>query len=907
MIYRQISFDAKSRSVHATLMAFLRGRLEERDTIWWALNIHRNDVIARQAVLDTLNEHNRPQLKEPWNLAWRLIEEYWGSVLHDVNIDLGDYTLRSRLQNGDRSGSLVNAITDFVAPKLKIEKFSEITLKYTPLPKRVSKIEDLFSVSLASGELRELDQFGFDSLDDASFLFSLAQSLDAAVTNGLDIARRLGWNSEYLWKLGGLNRVYYVPESERPHEHEPDEFSNGIAPAVKLLFTIVTRLAELDINSAKSIVQRWKSLDSPVYRRLWAAMARNPLMCSDLEVSEFLLSMKDNYFWDKSNFPEIAELRAKRFNALNSQDSKRMIQRLQKGPPRSFWSKKLTQDKVKEYTLHIIATEFHRIDLAGWLPDQLKPWFKELQSNYTDIVGITSVDGDFYKTPKARSIPSPAPDNRFDLLQGHQRLSALESALSSVRSSWSDKTSSNAFAWVNENSNYLLVLQDLISHRELGNSFPNVWERIGWIHKPNFDETAGMEHPRNLSNEAHEVISMLIELKSETIRKAIDGLSEWVLSWSNEIKDEPRILSFWGKIWPIAVQATNALQKNDEVPDLNTIAISNASVPQDLDTLNTPAGRMMELFLSLCPNLDQSGTHNLHPNSNLRKLADQISSAPGRAGLIGKHRMIEHIGYFLRLDPAWTEENLIASLKENSATSLPLWRAIARKTLYSPVLKHIGVEVLQRVLDDRLDRTSRNNLLFSLILECLNALYEQEDPVISFDQIQQLIRNLDDESRAHGLQTIIGYIQYKGEDGQDTPEKKFRKAIVPFLNEVWPQERSFATSASSKILAKLPAAAGKDFIKAVSLIERFLVPFSCWSMLDYGLYGVSDDKPKIALINTVSKANALLKLLGLTIATSEVAVIPHELPQVLQHLKNISPEIANNFIFRRLATQARRI
>lgn len=906
MISRRIPTDAKSRSVHATLMAFLRGRLEERDTVWWALNIHRNDDVTKLAVLNTLNELNGPQLKEPWNLAWRLIEEYWDSTLHDESIDLGDYTLRNRLQNGDRSGSLVNAITDFVAPKLKIEKFSEITLKYTPLPKRVSKIEDLFKVSLASGELRELDQFGFDSLNDASFLFSLAQSLDAAVTNGLDIARRLGWNSEYLWKLGGLNRVYYVPESERPHDHEPDEFSNGIAPAVKLLFTIVTRLAELDLNSGKSIVQRWKSLDSPVYRRLWAAMARNPLICSDLEVSEFLLSLKDDYFWDKSNFPEVAELRAKRFNALDFQHSKRMIQRLQKGPPRSFWSKKLTPDKVKEYTLHTVATEFHRIDLAGWLPDQLKPWLKELQSKYADIVDITSVEGDFYKTPKARSIPNQPPDNRFFLLQGQERLSALENALSTVRSSWSDKTSSNAFAWINENFNYLLVLQDLFNHREYGNSFPNVWERFGWIHKPNFDEDSGVEHPRNLSNEAHQVVSMLMELKSETVRKAIDGLSEWVRSWSNKIKDEPRVLSFWGKMWPNAVQATNALQKNDEVPDLNTIAISKVSEPQDLDTLNTPAGRMLDLFISLCPNLEHPGTHNLRPNSNLRKLADQISSAPGRAGLIGKHRMIEHIGYFLRLDPAWTEENLVTSLKENSATSLPLWRAIARKTLHAPVLKHIGVEVLQRVLDDRLDRSSRNNLLFSLILECLNAQYREQEPVISYDQIQQLIRNLDDESRAHGLQTIIGYIQYKSEDGQDTPEKKFRKAIVPFLNEVWPQERSFATPASSKILAKLPQAAGKDFIKAVSLIERFLVPFSCWSMLDYGLYGTINGKPKISVINSVSKANALLKLLDLTIGTSEVAVIPHELPQVLQHLKSVSPKLESNFIFRRLATQARR-
>lgn len=901
MIIRKVLLNAHDRSVQATLMAFLRGRLEERDTVWWALNTFPNDIIRRQAILETLNAHNRPEMKEPWNLAWRLIEEYWNSPPYDEDTYSEDYTLKTRLQNGDRTGSLIYAITDFIAPKLKIEKFSDITLKYKPLPKRVTKIDDLFTVTLASGKLREPDQFRLDSVNEPSFLYSLAQSLDAAVINGLDIARRLGWNSEYLWKLGGLNRVYYVPENDRPNEHEPDEFSDGIAPVVKLLYTTVDRLAELDLSLGKLIVQRWKLLDSPVFRRLWAAMARNPMMCSDEEVSDFLLTINDDIFWDKTNFPEVAELRAKRFKAFNNDDLKRLIQRLQKGPPRSFWSKKLNKDKVKEYTLHTIATEFHRIELADGLPNTLKPWLKDLKSKFTDITELTTVEGDFTHTPKARSF-SQVPDNRFDTLKGHERLSALESALSTARSSWSDRTSASASAWINEKTNYLFVLEDLISNRKSGNSYPHVWEQFGWVHRQ-----TSVEPARNLLEEVHEVVGLLIDLKPETIRKAIDGLSDWVRSWSTYIKNDPRLMQFWDTFWPIAVQATNALQKNDDTPDLNAIVVSSDPELKDLDTLNTPAGKLIELFLSSCPDIGKHKKNIFHANSNLRKIADQIVTSPGRAGLIGKHRMIESIGYFLNLDDTWTQKNLISSLKENSNSSIPLWRAIARRTLNSAVLKHIGDEVLQRVLDDRLDRSTRNNLLFSLILECLNALYEDRLPEVSYDRIQQLIRNLEDESRAHGLQTLIGFVQYKSENTTDTPEKIFRKAIVPFLNDVWPQERSFATPASSRVLAKLPEASGSAFIKAVSVIERFLVPFSCWSMLDYGLYGDSHGKPKIAFINSVARANALLKLLDLTIGTSETAVIPHELPKVLDHLKSISPKIAENYIFRRLATTARRL
>lgn len=222
-------------------------------------------------------------------------------------------------------------------------------------------------------------------------------------------------------------------------------------------------------------------------------------------------------------------------------------------------------------------------------------------------------------------------------------------------------------------------------------------------------------------------------------------------------------------------------------------------------------------------------------------------------------------------------------------------------------MEYIGDEFLQRVFDDRLGRSSRKSLIFSLILESLNSLYEQRQPVIANDRIQQMIRNLDDESRAHGLQTLLGFVQQRNENSIDSPERRFRRAIVPFLRDVWPQERSLATPASSKILARLPEAAGAAFEEAVLIIERFLVPFSCWSMLDYGLYGETLGKQKITLINTAAKAKALLKLFDLTIGTSESAVLPHELAKVLDHLKSISPKIADDYIFRRLATAARRV
>ncbi|WP_091583082.1 hypothetical protein [Mesorhizobium qingshengii] len=138
-----------------------------------------------------------------------------------------------------------------------------------------------------------------------------------------------------------------------------------------------------------------------------------------------------------------------------------------------------------------------------------------------------------------------------------------------------------------------------------------------------------------------------------------------------------------------------------------------------------------------------------------------------------------------------------------------------------------------------------------------------------------------------------------------TRDGLFRTAAAPFLREVWPQERSLATPGVSGALADLPAASGEAFADAVDTIARFLVPFDCWSMLDYGLYGDEDEAKKLAIINDEAKARALLKLLDLTVGTSEGAVIPH-LTDALDQILKVDPALSTSAIFRRLATAARR-
>jgi len=72
------------------------------------------------------------------------------------------------------------------------------------------------------------------------------------------------------------------------------------------------------------------------------------------------------------------------------------------------------------------------------------------------------------------------------------------------------------------------------------------------------------------------------------------------------------------------------------------------------------------------------------------------------------------------------------------------------------------------------------------------------------------------------------------------------------------------------------------------------------------LQGDEGEAKRLAVINDEAKARALLKLLDLTVGTSEGAVIPHDLTDALDQILTVDPALSTNSVFRRLATAARR-
>ena len=315
------SLNEADRTTLETMAEFLRGRLQEKETIDWALDPDPDRDLKRWAILQLLARKEQANLGEPWRSAWRLIEEFWDHSIDHHSLLMGRCQVQERLGSGERSGALVSAIVDLVAPRLSIEPYSKRHLELLKLPKKPKKAADLFRIELTSGETIGKGFLGLEQIDDGEFIVSLANALEATVQHGLDMARRIGSNRvEFV-----LSRAYFTPNSEK-----------GLAPSTQLLQAVVSRLVDVDCPAARVLISRWKRTDSPIHLRLWAAMARDSRIALAREVGDLLLDLNSRVFWDLHHHPEIIELRARRFAELDDAAQEAIARRIRRGTASQF-------------------------------------------------------------------------------------------------------------------------------------------------------------------------------------------------------------------------------------------------------------------------------------------------------------------------------------------------------------------------------------------------------------------------------------------------------------------------------------------------------------------------------------------------------------------------------------------
>ena len=97
MTPRWVTLSDGERAAFNITTAFLHGRMEEPETIEWALHLDVREQSKRLAALDLLDSPSGQKLSEPWRSAWRLIKESWDTDARHRGNGREVYSIRDRL------------------------------------------------------------------------------------------------------------------------------------------------------------------------------------------------------------------------------------------------------------------------------------------------------------------------------------------------------------------------------------------------------------------------------------------------------------------------------------------------------------------------------------------------------------------------------------------------------------------------------------------------------------------------------------------------------------------------------------------------------------------------------------------------------------------------------------------
>ncbi|MBP1852725.1 hypothetical protein [Rhizobium halophytocola] len=865
--------------------AFALSRLNDREFLEWALKLG-SDQIAERTALRRLLELQNSDLREPYRHAWTYLLEYWNEPAYDNGYNR--LLLKRELNSGASSSEVIKLITEAVRPRIKVESGIKYEAFGNTRAKHPKTVRDIFWISMTGGERVTPEEIGLSEINDRDCLFELAAALNKALLTGLNQAKRIGMIANEADSTAWLvHRVYFVPAAEFVEGGgEPDRYARGFAPTIKLLHAVFQRLSEIDGSAALRVMAAWDIDRWKLYKRLWAAAARDETLVNSEDVGRFLISLNDTEFWLSHTFPEIAELRAVRWSSLQQDLIAPIEQRLIAGEPIARLSKRLGRDDAKLAVKRRSVTELQRIKAGGGqLSRSTEEWLKQAliqQPRESEVVSVTEGFNPGVRTLHDDRSGDPA----FADVPSAKLIDELARHLSD--DGWESKSRA-ASDFIGRNPDLVL---DLLTVGSGSSARLKVWEAFGYSFRPSdLNATIDRAGPsdKTLILTALKACLAIAHLDESTIKHALRGLTSWMSSWDMLLRGEDDYLRAWLTLWPAAVAKTNHEAEHN--------------LPLRDRSYSSPVGNLISAFMRACP----SSTNRAKPLAETpwSDALVAIERATSEAKLQAQYQLLSNFNYFWAANKAWSRENLLEPLVLAAGPSIELWHGFSLTNQLPPkaVLEELSTSMIAAAAGKDLPDETRGSLsqrvVFSMIIDMRNG----EKLAIPAQLTQQMLRIGGDPVRARALDTMKKYLRDTEAEPKD-PAKRFG-LVKKLFQDIWPKELTLSSPRLSDSFADFPAAADNHYAAAAELILPYLTPFDCWSLWDYGVFNRNAEEKTIDGINLPEDAEAFLSVLDKTVGAEDGAIIPNGLDKALKHIKDKNRKLEADVRYQRLLTLSR--
>lgn len=303
---------------------------------------------------------------------------------------------------------------------------------------------------------------------------------------------------------------------------------------------------------------------------------------------------------------------------------------------------------------------------------------------------------------------------------------------------------------------------------------------------------------------------------------------------------------------------------------------------------NGPVGMCAEALFHAVPRENQEAC-SLIPY-HIKSRVERLFAAPGDGSDHAVSIASRELNWLMFIDPVWTEERLIPMLVFGHPASEPAWSGFLHcGRVPCPTLREI-IKPLLLDLIPWVEGFSWGRGLSTEAAEWLGFMrvfHPNEPSGLSRGEMRSIFRAMSDDTRNRFI-SWLGRVGQKNENG-------WAKHVIPLINEDWPRERRYRTSASMRAWISLLDDTGDSFPAVYEAVKKFLVPVEA---NDHPFYRftreISDEKPIAAQFPETT-----LDLMNR--ATPQVLTRPpYELPKVLALIAETEPDLTSDPRYLRL-------
>lgn len=275
---------------------------------------------------------------------------------------------------------------------------------------------------------------------------------------------------------------------------------------------------------------------------------------------------------------------------------------------------------------------------------------------------------------------------------------------------------------------------------------------------------------------------------------------------------------------------------------------------------------------------------------NIKSRLERLFAAPGEGSDHTVSVTMSKLNWLMFVDPEWTQARLVPMLAFDHPASEPAWNGFlhSQGVPWSPLanlIKPLMLELFPWVEGFSWDRD-----LSKVAAQWLGFMrvFHPDDPIgLSRKEMRSVLRAMSDDTRNRFV-FWLGMVGQKNEDG-------WVKYVIPLINEVWPRERRYRTSASMRAWIGLLDDTGDSFPAVYEAVKNFLDPVET---NDHPFYRftreIGDEEPI-----TVRYPEATLDMMN-RLTPQALVRPPYGLPKVLALIADADPKLTSDERYLRL-------